>query len=179
MRSPAFFYMKASGNIILTGFMGTGKSTVGRLLAARLQRAFVDMDAVIEQREGRKISAIFAEEGEPAFRAMERKLVGELSAQENLIIATGGGVVLNPDNLRDFSATGWVVCLSAPPEVILRRVASETHRPLLEEQDKAARITRLLESRRALYAAIPHQVDTTNLSPEQAATRIMELAGLA
>ena len=168
--------MNTSRNIILTGFMGTGKSTVGRLLAERLQRSFLDMDEIIEQRAGRKISAIFAEDGEPAFRKMERTLVQELAAQKNLVVATGGGVVLNPDNLRDFSATGLVVCLMAPPETILRRVASETHRPLLEDGEKAARITQLLESRRALYEAIPHRVLTTDLTPRQVAERILEMA---
>ncbi|HBA83344.1 MAG TPA: shikimate kinase [Verrucomicrobia bacterium] len=167
--------MNSQANIVLTGFMGTGKSTVGRCLAAKLQRDFLDMDALIEQRAGRKISDIFAQDGEPVFRRLERALVQELSAQTNRVIATGGGVVLNPENIADFSRNGLIVCLTAPPDVILRRVAQETHRPLLEQGEKNERIVRLLESRRALYEAIPHRVDTSTLSPEEVAERILEL----
>ncbi len=160
-------------NIVLMGFMGTGKTTVGRLLSARLGWLYVDMDEVIEQRAGKSISRIFAENGEPAFRAMERELVKELAAQERQVIATGGGVPLNADNVRDFEATGLVVCLTALPEIIWRRVAAASHRPLLEQEDKRRRIEELLEKRRAVYAAIARQVDTSALTPEQVAERIL------
>jgi shikimate kinase len=155
--------------------MGTGKTTVGRLLAAELGFEFVDMDHVLEARAGKTITRIFAEDGEPAFRAMERALSHELAQRQGLVVGTGGGVVLNPDNLRDFSATGLVVCLTAPPEVIFERTNQETHRPLLEQQDRLGRIRDLLEKRRALYAAIPHQFDTTALSPAQLARQILAL----
>jgi shikimate kinase len=167
--------MDSHSNIVLTGFMGTGKSTVGRLIAAQLGREFLDMDECIERREQRKISEIFATDGEPAFRRMERALVQELSAKEDLVIATGGGVVLNPDNIKDYSRNGLVVCLTAPAEVILRRVSRETHRPLLEDGEKSERIIRLLESRRALYESIPHRIDTTTMKPEQVAECVLQL----
>ncbi|MCX6996283.1 MAG: shikimate kinase, partial [Kiritimatiellaeota bacterium] len=119
------------GNIALLGFMGTGKSTVACLLARRLGRELVDMDRVIEQRAGKSISALFAQEGEPHFRRLERALVQELAARRNLVIACGGGVVLDPGNLRDLKKGGLVVGLTAAPAVILRRVAAARHRPLL------------------------------------------------
>lgn len=162
-------------NIVLMGFMGTGKTSVGKRLAATLGLRFVDMDHVIEERAGKPITRIFAEEGEPHFRALERALAAELSAQSGLAIACGGGVVLNPDNLRDYGRTGLVVCLTATPETILERTAKATHRPLLEQQDRFQRIVDLMEKRRTLYAAIPHQVDTTRLSPQEVVEAILRL----
>lgn len=162
-------------NIVLVGFMGTGKSRVGRLLAKRLGLDFVDMDALIEERQGKPIPRIFAEEGEPAFRRMERELVRELAAREGQVIACGGGIVLNPDNLADYAATGLVVCLSAAPDTILERVAHETHRPLLAEGDKLQKIRDLLARRQPLYGAVPHQVPTDGLSAEDVAERILAL----
>ncbi len=91
----------------------------------------------------------------------------ELSAQSGLVVACGGGVVLNPDNILDYSRTGLVVCLTATPETIFERTARATHRPLLEQQDRFQRIVDLLEKRRALYASIPLQIDTTHLSTPQ------------
>jgi shikimate kinase len=165
--------MHANRNIVLIGFMGTGKSSVGRAVAGRLSLQFLDMDAVIEQRAGRPISTIFATDGEPAFRAMERALVQELAAQTGLVVATGGGVILNPDNVRDFAQSGLVVCLQATPETILARVAHETHRPLLAEGDKMAKIRALLAKRQPLYEAIPVQIRTDGLNVEAVADRVL------
>jgi len=162
-------------NIAVLGFMGTGKSTVAALLARRLGRRVVEMDAVIEQRAGKPISAIFAEEGEPHFRQLERALIQELAAQRGLIISCGGGVVLNPDNVRDLAATGLVVCLTATPQVVLQRVAAASHRPLLEGGDKAQKILALLASRAALYAAVPHGIDTSARTPEEITDLILAL----
>ena len=162
-------------NVILVGFMGTGKSATGLVLARKLKYRLVDMDGVIERRAGKKISRIFAEDGEKEFRQYERVLVQELAGRRGLVVAAGGGVVLNPDNIRDFSRTGVVVCLRASPEAILRRVCGHAHRPLLEEGDKRQRIVDLLEQRQPLYDAISHQVDTTELSPEAAADAIMDI----
>lgn len=162
-------------NIALLGFMGTGKSTVARLLAQRLGRRVIEMDAVIEQRAGKPISAIFAEDGEPHFRQLERALVEELAAQRGLIISCGGGVVLNPDNIRALETSGLVVCLTAEPQVVLQRVAAATHRPLLEGGDKAQKILALLASRRALYATLPHGIDTSARTPEEITDLILAL----
>ncbi|MFH0953187.1 MAG: shikimate kinase [Verrucomicrobiota bacterium] len=162
-------------NIVLVGFMGTGKTATGRLVALRLERSMVDMDTMIEGRAGRKIMEIFARDGETRFRELERQLVVELSARKNLVITAGGGVVLNPDNIRDFGRTGVVICLKASPTAILQRVRSESHRPLLEGGDKARKLLELLEARKPLYEAIPLQIDTTHLSPESAAARVVEI----
>ena len=161
-------------NIILVGFMGTGKSAVGKRLAEALHCRFVDMDALIEARADKPIAGIFADDGEPRFRAMERALVRELAQQQNQVIAAGGGIVLNPDNIRDFSQSGRVVCLSAAPEEILRRVGNSTHRPLLNQPDPAVAIRNLLAKRQPLYAAIPFQVETTGKTVEEVAARIIQ-----
>lgn len=162
-------------NIVLMGFMGTGKTTVGKRLAERLGLRFLDMDHIIEERAGKPISRIFAEEGEPHFRRLERDLAAELSRQAGLVIGCGGGVVLNPANVSDFTGSGLVVCLTADPETIFKRTARETHRPLLEEQNRMQRIVDLLEKRKALYAAIPNQIDTSVLAPDEVVRRIEEL----
>ena len=160
-------------NIVLVGFMGTGKTTVGKLLASRLGMKFVDMDEILEQRAGKTVSRIFAEDGEDHFRKMERNLVKELSKRRGLVIAAGGGIVLNGENIRDYAGSGLVVCLSASPETILKRVSTESHRPLLEQGPKADRIKDLLASRRKLYAAIPCQVATDALTPEQVVVKVL------
>lgn len=167
--------MHTTSNIVLMGFMGTGKTSVGKRLAAALNLELVDMDHVIEQRAGKPITRIFAEEGEPHFRTLERALVQELSARSGLVIACGGGVVLNPDNVRDYSRSGLVVCLTATPEVIFERTAKDRNRPLLEQQDRFKRIVDLLEKRKSLYAAIPHQIDTNHQTPAQVAETILTL----
>lgn len=155
--------------------MGTGKSSTARLVAQRLDRQLVDMDDEIERRERRAIGDIFSRDGEPFFRRLEREVVKELCERENLVVAAGGGVVINPDNVRDFSRTGVVICLSAIPSAILQRVAAETHRPLIEKSNKARQITDLMEIRKPLYDAIPNQIDTTSLSPDLTADRVIEM----
>ena len=155
--------------------MGTGKSATGRVVAKRLERPLVDMDAEIERREQRKIGDIFAKDGEPYFRKVEREVVKDLCDRQNIVVAAGGGVIINPENVHDFSRTGVVICLSATPSMILQRVAAETHRPLIEGGEKARKITDLLEIRKPLYDAIQHQIDTTRLSPEATADRVIEI----
>ncbi|MDA0990967.1 MAG: shikimate kinase [Verrucomicrobia bacterium] len=167
--------MKTRQNIVLVGFMGTGKSSVGRLLAAQLNLKLVDMDELIEQRQGRAISDIFANEGEAYFRALECTLARELADETGLVISTGGGIVLNPDNVPNFARTSLVVCLAATPETILNRVQHETHRPLLAVDDKLGKIKGLLDKRQALYDAVPNQIDTNALTAEQVANCILDL----
>ena len=166
--------MNNTRNIILVGFMGTGKTTIGRALADQLKRDFIDMDIELEARAGKSIPRIFAEDGEGVFRRMERDLVVELSRQGNLVIAAGGGIVINPDNIRDFSATGHVICLMAAPDEILRRVSRSDHRPLLEQGDKSECIRKLLQQRQPFYDAIPAQVDTTMKTVAEVVARVLE-----
>lgn len=161
-------------NIILVGFMGTGKSSAGRNLAERLDMTFIDMDDEIVRREGCTIPEIFRDRGEPAFRAIERALVQELAARTNLVISTGGGIVLNPDNIADFSRTGRVFCLQARPDTILKRVEHDTNRPLLQGGDKLVKISELLARRQPLYDAIPLQIDTEGHKPADTAEAILK-----
>jgi len=119
-------------NIILTGFMGTGKSTVGRLLAKKTGYRFVDTDTLIEQQTGKTITEIFTTQGEKAFRHLETELVKKLAKKGGQVIATGGGLVLNPDNVKELSRTGKIFCLTATADEILQRVKQqENTRPLL------------------------------------------------
>jgi len=164
-------------NIILIGFMGTGKTVTGRALAERTGMELVDMDAQIELRAGKTIPEIFAESGEPGFRVLERNLVKELSTRNGLIISTGGGIVLNPDNLADFEKTGLVICLTASPETIFQRLEKDTTRPLLSG-DKKKQIAALLEKRQPLYAAIVHQINSDDLGPAERAAAILDLYAL-
>lgn len=164
-------------NIILTGFMGTGKSTVGRLVAAELGREFVDMDTLIEQREGRPISQIFAQQGEAYFRQLEADLCRELAGQKGLVIATGGGALVPEANLRIMEQSGLVICLDCDPATLWQRIGQSEDRPMLADQDEGrfTRLAALLEQRAPAYRRIPHHLDVTQLTPEAAAERVCRL----
>lgn len=166
-------------NVVLTGFMGTGKSTVGRALADLLGREFVDTDRVIEDRHG-PIPAIFAEQGEGAFRRYERDVADELADRDGLVIATGGRLMVDAVNARRLGDTGDVVCLVASLDTILRRVdvegAGET-RPLLRGDDVRERVAALLAERSDAYAAYP-QVSTDGGSARHVAMVIADLLGV-
>jgi len=160
-------------NIVLVGFMGTGKTAVANVLARKSAMPLLDMDTMIEERTGKPITRIFAEEGEPAFRQIEHTLAAELATPSGSIISTGGGIVLNPDNIRLLSEGGLVVCLQASVDEILRRVQHDTTRPLLQTPDRRARIEALLVTRAPLYAAIPFQIQTDGRTIEEIATEIL------
>jgi shikimate kinase len=155
-------------NIVLTGFMGTGKTAVGRRLAEKLDYGFVDTDALIEARDGRTIPEIFAESGEPAFRAMERITALELAEMEGLVISTGGGLMLDEFNAAALSEKGRVFCLTAEPKAILARlvVKGVEGRPLLEGDDPLGKIEALLAVRQERYEAF-EMVATDRLAVEE------------
>ncbi len=161
-------------SLVITGFMGTGKTSVGKIVAAKLKREFVDMDAVIQAREGSSIRAIFEARGEAYFRAREAELCTELGSRENLVIATGGGALLNPGNRAAF-ADARVVCLDATAETILARLSGATDRPLLASADSRRRVDELLLARRDAYAQLKFHIDTTEKTIEQVAEEIIEL----
>jgi shikimate kinase len=163
-------------NIILTGFMGTGKTAVGREVAVRTGRPFVDLDDLIEQRAGKSIPEIFAQDGEPAFRALEAAVCGEMAAPTGLVIATGGGAVVNPANREALAAGGTVICLEADLETILQRVGRGDDRPMLAGPDRVARIRELLAARAEAYAALPHHLDRAHLTIPATAERVMGIA---
>ena len=162
-------------NIVLVGFMGTGKTRIGQDVAKRLGLRFVDMDDCIVERAGKPIPEIFADDGEPHFRSIERQVVIDLAGETGHVIATGGGVVLNPDNIRDFNEQGLVICLSATPEVILERVQHDTNRPLLNADDKMAKIRGILDTRQPLYDAIPNKIDTSEMTVDDVVDRVVAL----
>lgn len=160
-------------NVVLTGFMGTGKSTVGRLLAERTGRAFVDTDAIIEQRHG-PIPEIFATRGEGTFRRLEREVAAELADLDGLVIGTGGRLLLDPVNAEALGRTGRVFCLTATVDTILQRVAPDGRvagRPLLAGSDARERIIALLAERAEGYGRF-EQVPTDGRSPVEVADDI-------
>ena len=166
-------------NIVLIGFMGSGKSTVGRELHQRLGYPFVDMDQLIEQRAGKPITAIFADEGEAAFREMESAVLKDLSqaADQRRIISTGGGVVGRPENRALLKRMGYVVWLDAPASVILDRTAKNRTRPLLHTEDPGEKVHRLMAEREPLYQETAHlKLDTSGLDSKELATGILECA---
>jgi shikimate kinase len=140
-----------SPNIYLVGFMGTGKSTVGRMLAKRLGLSFVDSDQCIEQEQGRSIKAIFAEDGEACFRQLERHFVQEGHCATGMVVACGGGLVAQPGMMAQLKRRGVVASLFARPETILERTSRNTARPLLNVPDPKAHILRLLKQREPFY----------------------------
>jgi len=174
---PSTFNLQPStSNIVLTGFMGAGKTSVGREVAARLGRPFIDLDDLIVARAGKSIPEIFAQDGEGAFRALEAALCREMSEPAGLVIAVGGGAVVNPANREALAAGGALICLDAAPEILLRRIGDDDNRPMIAGGDRLTRIRELLTQRAPAYAAIPAHLDTTHLSIPAAAERVMSAA---
>ncbi|MDD4239750.1 MAG: shikimate kinase [Desulfotomaculaceae bacterium] len=159
-------------NIVLIGFMGTGKTSVGRRLACRLKCEFIDTDAEIERLMGKTVTQIFARDGVVRFRSEEELLVKRLAGREDLVIATGGGLVLNPANLRLLKENGVLVALTASPEVIYYRVRSKKSRPLLLHKDMKSKLTELLQERENVYKAAEITLDTGACSIEGAVEQI-------
>ncbi|GAI70602.1 unnamed protein product [marine sediment metagenome] len=162
-------------NIIITGFMGTGKSVVAKELARKLKMEFKDMDKIIEEGQGKSIADIFTRYGEKYFRAEENKLVKELSWKENMVIATGGGTLLSSDNTRMLSQRGQIICLYADSRTIYNRVKRKNNRPLLKRENVLSEINRLLEERKKIYDNIKWKIDTTNLNIQEVAEKIITL----
>lgn len=160
-------------NIVLIGFMGTGKTAVGRRLAQRLKRKFIDTDAEIEEVTGKTIARIFARDGAIRFRSEEALLVKKLAGREGLVISTGGGLVLNPENVRLLKENGVLITLTAEPGVIHRRVRNNINRPLLLKGDLRKRIESLLKEREGAYDVAEFTVDTGVCSADGAAEKIV------
>ncbi|MCG6552751.1 MAG: shikimate kinase [Candidatus Magnetominusculus sp. LBB02] len=165
-------------NIVLTGFMGTGKTTIGRVLAKSLGRVLIDLDAEIEKKMGMKITDIFAEMGEAAFRDMETEMARTISTLSNAVISTGGGIVLRKENIELLRTNGIVVNLTAEPDVLYARLASATDRPLLNVADPLAKIRELLQFRRPFYQNADIVIDTGDKTPIIVAEEIIQSAKL-
>lgn len=146
--------MNSCGNIFLVGMMGAGKTTVGRHLARKLGRSFLDLDQEVERRTGVRIPVIFEIEGEQGFRRRESKLLREIAAEEELVVATGGGAVLSAENRACLARAGTVIYLCAPADILYERVRHDKNRPLLQVGDPRARIEEVLGERDPLYREI-------------------------
>lgn len=153
--------------------MGSGKSAAGRLAADVLHFTFLDTDNVIEARAGKSVGDIFAQDGEPAFRQWERRIVEELTRREKTVIATGGGLPADPANLASLKTHALVICLWASPETIWERVRSHDHRPLLNEPDPLAKIRELLAAREAHYRQADVLVNTEMRSAREVAQHVV------
>ena len=163
-------------HIVLVGLPGAGKTTVGRLVAQRLGAPFVDLDQLIESREGNSVSAIFAEQGEAAFRAVERAVGEELLAGAPTVIAPGGGFFLDAGTRRRTLDVACAVYLETSPRIAAERLAGQSDRPLLEGGDMARRIGELLSQREAAYLEAPCRVTTDGRSAKDVADAVCELA---
>jgi len=159
-------------NLALIGFMGTGKTSVGRLVADQLGFEFLDTDELIQVRTGRTIADIFAKEGEPAFRQLERQVVQELSTREKTVIATGGGLPTNAENLAALKSFALVICLWASAEKIWERVRNQSHRPLLHDAEPQKKIRELLAAREPFYKQADVLINTDLRSVREAAQQV-------
>jgi shikimate kinase/3-dehydroquinate synthase len=162
-------------NIILTGFMGTGKTTIGQALAERLGWRFLDTDLEIERRACMSIPEIFTRHGEAHFRNLEKHLCRELTSQRETVIATGGGMPLDPENRKLLSSAGIVICLRCSVKEILARVGRNGGRPMIDVQNPGERIDYLLRQRETSYASFAYQMNTTGLLVEDSVDRVYEI----
>jgi shikimate kinase len=161
-------------NIVLIGFMGSGKSSIGRRVASGLGFQFVDTDALLVERDGREIAEIFAQDGEVRFRDLETSVLESLSGRERCVISTGGGVVLREENRALLRELGFVVWLTASEDVIFERVSRTNKRPLLRTANPRETVNQLFAARRPLYeAAAQFTLDTTTLAHGQAADAVI------
>jgi shikimate kinase len=160
-------------SVFLLGMMGCGKSTVGELLSRRLQYRFFDTDVLVERVAGKKITAIFADEGEATFRELETQVLEELSSLTKTVIATGGGIVLKPMNWS-YLRHGLMIWLDAPVDILVKRLKKDTSRPLLKSTDLKSKLELLLEQRRALYAEADIHIIISDLdTPAQIVEKIL------
>jgi len=163
-------------NIVLTGFMGTGKTEVGKELSRLLSMRLIDVDYEIEQAEAMSIKDIFLEKGESYFREIEAEIIRKYAEEKKLIIATGGGAVLREENLAALRKNGAIFCLTARPETILDRTSRNDGRPLLQGDERMEKIRNLLSGRGPLYDQAGIMIDTENKTPLQIAEEIVGIA---
>lgn len=165
-------------NIVLVGFMGTGKTSVGIKLAKALSMSFIDTDDIIENDYKMSISDIFALHGEEYFRDLESAVVEKVCKLNGYIIATGGGIVKREMNIKKLKESGVVFCLSASPEIILQRTSGDNHRPLLRVEDPINQIKRMLSERKQFYECADYNIDTSDLNIDQVAEKIISIFSL-
>ena len=165
----------ADANLYLVGFMGTGKSTVGRQVARQMGFEFVDSDHEIERRQGKPVSQIFAEQGEAKFRALEREFIEHGHPAKKCVVSCGGGLVVPPGMLELLRSRGVVICMHAPIETILKRTMHATHRPLLQVEDPEQRLRELYAQREELYRRTGTMVLTDKRPLREIATHVLRV----
>lgn len=166
--------MSGNQNIFLVGPMGSGKSTIGRQLARRLKRPFLDSDHEIEAHTGASIALIFDIEGEDGFRAREREMIDQLTQRQGIVLATGGGAVLAESNRQHLHDRGTVIYLNAPLKRLLHRTKNDKKRPLMQTENPHAKLKRIVQEREPLYRETAHMiVHTDNLSVRQVVAHIL------
>ncbi len=168
--------MKMKNNIVLIGYMGTGKTAVGQVLSEEMRREFIELDWLIEKKAGKSIPEIFKDGGEIAFRELEIEAAKQVAAKTNVIIACGGGIILNKINIDRLKVNGITVCLTALPDVILERVSVEQgQRPLLEVEDQLKTIKEMLEYRKPYYErSADITIDTSEMSISEVVQEIVD-----
>jgi len=161
-------------NIVLTGMMGTGKTVIGKKLAEKLNMKYISTDEMIEKDVGMPIPEIFKKRGEPYFRDVETKAVKCVAMLDNFVIDTGGGVVQKSENMEELERNGVIVCLTASPEVILKRTSRTDYRPLLSVDDPESEIRKLLKKRERFYKRCGRLIDTSNKGIEEVVNEIIK-----
>lgn len=161
-------------NIVLVGMMGAGKTTIGELLATKLNRELKDIDRVIEQEQKKSIIGIFTDDGEEVFRKLESETIEKFSNMSDLIISTGGGALEKANNLSNLQKNGIIIYLKADIEELFKRVKNETQRPLLKEQDPLEVIKKLIKKREKFYLMADITIITDNKSPEKITEEIIK-----
>ncbi len=172
------FNSKKNKNIVFIGFMGSGKSSTSKCLAKLLKRKVLSTDQMIVAQEKKTIAKIFKKEGEPYFRELEKKMVAKIFQKENIIVDCGGGVVLNPDNIKHLKKNGILIYLYTSPAWIYKRIMTNKKRPLLNVKNPLVKIKQLLKDRQFLYRQADHAIDTDGKTPEEVALKVRELLKL-
>jgi shikimate kinase len=162
-------------NIVLIGFMGTGKTAAARLLSKRLAMRYISTDELIEEKEKQPIVDIFAQKGEAYFRQVEQAVVKEVSLMKNVVIDSGGGVIIKEENIKNLKKNGIIICLAATADVILARTKGVKHRPLLNVGQPKEKIEELLFARAPYYKKADYTVDTSRLSVEEVVRKIEKI----
>ena len=172
----ALYKVNKTGNIILIGPMGAGKTTIGRQLSKKLSMQFFDSDYEIEQRTGADIPWIFEIEGEEGFRKRESQVIEELIKMENIVLSTGGGVILKQENRDVLSDNGLVIYLKSTPEKLFKRTAGDKRRPLLQGNDRLAQIKKILQEREPFYQSLADEIiNTDKLTVRQIVNEIVKI----
>ena len=163
-------------NIVLVGLMGSGKSAIGRTIAKKLGRRFIDTDRYIERKAGKTISEVFDQDGESKFRAFEKEVIKKISQYVGIVIATGGGAIKDPENFHYLKESGWIIALYASPATLYKRIEGKRIRPLLlNEEDPVKKLEEIFNERKTMYAQADFRINTEDKEIDQIADEIVSL----